>query len=386
MFWYKSNCKLLREDYMFRNLFVFSLTLMMAIILGSCSNTSEPQSSNGDIPKDPEGINVPDLIKNNLVPAATFTKTDGNESRIKVNLLGLVDPSTLEPIDLYADYGDGLYNFYLEEDGLVKGVKLTKVSSNTQLKADIIFTVDNSGSMSEEADSVAARIVDFADFLSQQGLDAQFGCVGYDGWVNGGLNLSDHEILETYLNDRYWSVYGGTYRTYGFYGPDSANLEEVANTYFADVWGENGVVAVLYADSIFSWRPGAQRVFINFTDEPTQPGGYYEWSTAAMCEKILGSATVHTVFSEDTTYYEGFWEDLYDERPWEMSTCTGGTMKFVNSDASDLNLLDLPVTGALSNSYLVEYMTSGSAGAHTVVITVSTSTADGKIEYVDISY
>jgi hypothetical protein len=105
-----------------------------------------------------------------------------------------------------------------------------------------------------------------------------------------------------------------------------------------------------------------------------------------MCERILGTATVHKVFSEDTTWYEGSWDDLWQERPWEMSTCTGGTMKFVNSDASDLNLLELPVTGALSNSYLVEYVTSGSSGTHTVVITVSTSSADGRIEYVDISY
>jgi hypothetical protein len=371
---------------MFRHVLIFALTALLIIMLGSCSNTSEPKTTNDDIPKDPEGISVPDLSKNNIVPAATFTKSSGNDSRIKVNLLGLVDPESLEPIDLYADYNDGLYNFFLEEDGVVKGVKLTKVSTSTQLKADIVFTVDNSGSMSEEADSIAARMVDFANFLSQQGLDAQFGCVGYDGWVNGAMNLSDHTSLETFLNDRYWSQYEGTYRTYGFYGPDSANLEEVANTYFADVWGENGVVGVFYADSIFSWRPGAQKVFINFTDEPTQPGGYYEWSTAAMCEKMLGLATVHTVFSEDTAYYTNSWEDLYQERPWDMSWCTGGTVKFVSSDANDLNLLDLPVTGALSNSYLIEYITSSAAGTHTVVITVSTSTADGRIEYIDISY
>lgn len=371
---------------MFRHLMIILMSFLMIIVLGSCSTTSEPKSNNDDIPGDPEAINIPDLVKNNIVPAATFEKTDGNESRIKVNLLGLVDPMTLEPIDLYADYNDGTYNFYLEEDGVVQGVKLTKVSTSTQLKADIVFAVDNSGSMSEEADSIAARIVDFATFLSNEGLDAQFGCVGYDGWVNGGMNLSDHESLETFLNDRYWSNYGGTYRTYGFYGPDSADLEDVANTYFADVWGENGVVGVFFADSVFNWRPGAQRVFINFTDEPTQPGGYYEWSTDAMCEKMLGRATVHTVFSEDTTWYSGSWDDLWQERPWEMSECTGGTVKFVSSDANELNLLDLPVTGALSNSYLVEYVTSSSSSTHTVVITVSTSTADGQIEYVDISY
>jgi hypothetical protein len=371
--------------FMFRQLFVFLLSVALIFVFGSCTTTSEPTQDNSDIPSDPVDVDVPALDHDNLVPTATFTKTSGNETRIKVNLLGLVDPTTLVPIDLYADYDDGFHNFYLEEDGVVKGVKLTKVSSSTQLKADIVFTVDNSGSMGEEADSVAIRIVEFANFLAQQGLDAQFGCVGYDGWVNGGLNLSDHLTLETYLNDR-TGYNSGTYRTYGFYGPDSANLEATADEYFSDVYGENGVVGVFFADSLYNWRPGAQKVYINFTDEPTQPGGLYSWSTAALCEKLLGSATVHTVFSEDTTWYSGYWQDLWQERPWDMSKCTGGTVKFVSNDASDLNLIDLPVTGALSNSYLVEYVTSSASGTHTVVITVSTSTADGRIEYTDISY
>jgi len=367
---------------MFSKLFILLLSISFIALLGSCSSTSEPSKDNSDIPSDPVDIDVPALEHSNLVPAAIFARTSGNESRIKVNLLGLVDPTTLEPIDLFADY-EGFHNFFLEEDGIVKGVKLTKVSSSTQLKADIIFAVDNSGSMSEEADSIAARIVDFANVLSQEGLDAQFGSVGYDGYVNGALNLTDYLTLESYLNDRtYYN--SGTYRTYGFYGPDSANLEMTAYYSFSEVYGENGVVGVFFADSLFNWRPGAQRVFINFTDEPTQPGGQVAWSTSALCEKLLGKATVHTVFSEDSTYYS--WEDLWSERPWDMSTCTGGTFKFVSSDASDLNLLDLPVTGALSNSYLVEYITSSSSGTHSVVITVSTSSADGRIEYIDISY
>jgi hypothetical protein len=368
---------------MLKQSLVILLSIALIVVFGSCSSTSEPTSDNSDIPANPADVQVPNLQYGNLVPSATFTKTSGNESRIKVNLLGLVDPTSLEPIDLFADYNDGFYNFYLEEDGVVKGVKLTKVSSTTQLKADIVFTVDNSGSMSEEADSIANRIVEFATFLSAQGLDAQFACVGYDGWVNGGLNLTDHQTLKAYLSDRNW-YNSGTSRTYGFYGPDSANLETVAYDKYASIWGENGVVGVFFADSLYNWRPGAQRVFINFTDEPTQPGGLVEWSTTALCERILGKATVHTVFSEDSTYY--YWEDLQSERPWDMSRCTGGTVKFVSSDASDLNLLDLPVTGALSNSYLVEYITSSSTAKHTVVLTVSTSTADGRIEYIDKSY
>jgi hypothetical protein len=158
--------------FMLRQLVVFLLSISLILVFGSCTTTSEPTQDNSDIPSNPVDVDVPVLQHNNLVPSATFTKTDGNASRIKVNLLGMVDPMTLEPIDLYADYNDGFYNFYLEEDGVVKGVKLTKVSSSTKLKADIVFTVDNSGSMGDEADSIAIRIVEFANFLVQQGLDA----------------------------------------------------------------------------------------------------------------------------------------------------------------------------------------------------------------------
>ena len=368
---------------MFKYVLSILFSLLLMVFLAACNNASEPAPSNDDIPDDPSGIGVPPLSENNIKPAATFSKTDGNPSRIKVNLLGLVNPSTLEPIDLIADYENGIHNFYLEEDGILQGVKLTKVSSSSQLKADIVFTVDNSGSMSQEADTIAARIVDLANYLAQQGLDARFGSVGYDWGVNGALNLTDENSLSNYLNRPY---YYGTSRTYGFSGPDSANLEQVAYDHFTPYTGENGVEAVLFADSVFSWRAGAQRVLINFTDEPTQPDGYYEWSTAHMCEKILGKATVHTVFSEDSTYYSGYWQDLYDERPWEMSECTGGTVKFVSNDATDLNLLDLPVTGALSNSYLVEFVTSNASGTHNVIITVVTNDADGQIEYINISY
>ena len=44
------------------------------------------------------------------------------------------------------------------------------------------------------------------------------------------------------------------------------------------------------------------------------------------CSLLSGKATVHTVFSEDSTYWTF---DFDDERPWELSTCTGGTIKFI---------------------------------------------------------
>jgi hypothetical protein len=370
---------------MFKKFLLYTCSLALVTFLACSKNSSSSKADNSDIPPDPSNITTPAPVYNNLIPAATFGKTSGNASRIKVNLLGLVNPNTQQPITLSADYSGSGYNFYLEEDDILQGVKLTKVSTSTVLTADIVFTVDNSGSMDQEADSVANSILEFANFLTSKGLNVRFACVGYWGEVTGAINFTDKTKLSHYLSDRPGYDYG-TYRTEGFAGPDSAQLEETAYTYASGVYDENGAVAILFADSLFSWRAGAQRVFINFTDEPTQPGGYYQWSTENLCNKILGRATVHTVFSEDTTYYSGDWQDLYNERPWAMSECTGGTVKFVDEYATGLNLADLPVAGALSNSYLVEYVSSNPNGVHTVVITVKVTGADGQIEYLNITY
>ena len=371
---------------MLKRILLFTFSLALLTFLACNKDSTGSKADNSDIPADPTNITIPAIVYNNLIPAATFGKTSGNASRIRVNLLGLVDPNTLLPITLAADYSGGTYNFYLEEDGVLKGVKLTKVSTSTVLTADIAFIVDNSGSMDQEADSVANSILEFANYLTSKGLNVRFACVGSWGQVNGAINFTDKNKLSKYLSGRSGYDYG-TYRTVGFSGPDSAQLEQAAYDYaYNEVYDENGVVSILYADSLFSWRAGAQRVFINFTDEPTQPNGYMKWSTEYMCEKILGRATVHTVFSEDTTYYSGYWQDLYNEQPWLMSQCTGGTVKFVDAYATGLNLVDLPVAGALSNSYLVEYLTTSPGGAHSVVITIKTTGADGQIEYLNITY
>jgi len=348
----------------------------------ACQTTTDPKED--EIPPDPQNITVPPTQHNNIVPNAEFTK--GSGGKIVINLTGLVHPLTGQPIELFADYSGGNYNFYLTEDGVVKGVKLTKVSSSNTLKADIVFTIDVSGSMSQEADSVATGIVAFANFLTAAGLDVQFGSVGYIGNVRGALNLTSAAELEGYLNGR---GYTGTSRPRYFSGPDSAALEMASYTFANDHSGsEDGVVGILFADSLFNWRQGSQKIFINFTDEPTQPGYSYKWSTANICDNFPGYATVHTVFSGDTTYYGSNynWQDLYREKPWDMSACTGGTVFYTNAYADSLDLTALPLTLALTNSYKIEFISANPTGPHTIVITVKVTDADGRVEYIDILY
>jgi hypothetical protein len=369
---------------MFRRLLLLILSVALVSFV-ACEKSPSESDDDGDIPPDPTNVTVPPTVHNNVVPSADFTLGSGN--KIVVNLTGLINPSTGQPIELFADYSGGNYNFYLEEDGIVKGVKLTKVSTSNTLKADIVFVVDISGSMGQEADSVANGIVAFANFLAAAGLDVNFGSVGYYGYIAGALNLTTAANLEAYLNRPF---YYGTSRPTGFAGPDSAALQMAASSYASNhsYYDEDGVVGILFADSLFNWRTGAQKIFINFTDEGTQPSYVYKWSTQYICDNFPGYATIHTVFSDDTTYqnWTNDWMTGNWEKPWAMSECTGGTAFFMNAYADSLDLTGLPLTVALTNSYKAEFNSSNPTGTHDVVITVKVTGADGRIEYQNWSY
>ncbi len=359
---------------------IFSLMIFSFVLVISCKKSDNPvDSTKTDIPADPTNVTVPAVTINNVQPTATFSKSASNSSIIQMNLTGLLNPNTSLPIALVAQQ-----NLFVTEDAVVKGLKVTKVSTGNVLKADVVFTVDISGSMGQEADSIATSIIKFAQFLQASGLDVKFACVGYYGDVEGAINFTDATALETYLNHS-----TGTSRARGYTGPDSAALVSAANQWASghSSSSEDGVVAILFANSNFSWRSGAQKIFINFTDEPTQPYNMSAWSTSELCQTIGGIATVHTVWSGSAdTANAASWQPLYRERPWDMSNCTGGTVVLIPSDAAGLNLKNLPVSGALSNSYLVEFLTSDANGTHTVIITVKESTADGKRVYTNIKY
>ncbi|NUO80169.1 VWA domain-containing protein [candidate division KSB1 bacterium] len=363
-----------------------AVILACAIAMTSCDKKgTEPTDPNSDIPGDPTNVTVPAPAVNNLKPTATFETTAGNDSRIRINLLGLLDPTNnYQKIDFKANQ-----NIFLTEDGAVQGFLVKPVSSNNVLSADVVFTVDNSGSMSEEADSVANSIAAFTSLLAASGLNVVFGCVGYDdfGRISGGIDLTTATSLRAYLNRTSFGFpLRGISRTKGFAGTDSLRLASEASGYASSVSGENGVVATLFADQKLSWRAGAQRVFINFTDEPTQPNSTVEWSTETLCQALAGKATVHTVWSGSDT--ASFFETrLVREKPWRMSTCSGGTIKVVPPSAAGLNLADLPVTGALANSSLLEFVSANPNASHTIVITVKASDrADGKTVYENVKY
>ena len=157
-------------------------------------------------------------------------------------------------------------------------------------------------------------------------------------------------MMNTFLN------YGsGTSRTQHFGGTNASVLQNYANNY-GYTGNECGVMALRFADSYFSFRSGANRIYVNFTDEPNQPDYLSGWSVEFL-NPTNGNwtpqqGTVHTVFSGSTNFSN---QTGYCEKPWLMSEYTGGTVLYASSNFSGVSLNSLPVTGAMQHSYSIYF-------------------------------
>jgi hypothetical protein len=357
-----------------KTLIIF-LSMLFGLLIISCDATnSEPEEElNTDIPTDPENLSLPPVSFDNIQPTASVTVSPLNDKRIQLNLLELRHPVTNKLIDLNYDSSNPLNsNIFIAEDGIVKGLKITKASPSSVKVIDIVFAVDNSTSMEHQNDIIATNVIEFATFLVNSGLDVRFSVVGYVGRVTGAINFTDLNSLSGYLT-KGW----GVNRTRGFGGADSASLENNSFLY-ADgpdaPSGQNGIVGILFADTHFNWRTNASKVFINFTDDGIHSNGK-KWNVNHLCNTLAGRATVHSVFSQDTTLIP--WSNLI-EKPWAMSECTGGKALFVQQNQNLYNLASLPVTQVLSNSYMIEFKKNDEVVLERVIeLFIRASNADG---------
>ena len=306
----------------------------------------------GNVPSDYSATTNPSIgSPNAIIPNYQFEEEAEEDGLFlyRLDMTGIMNPVTHEWIDLY---GTGLseQNVWLSLDSNPKGllVKNHSEDGTVSRKFDLVFLVDNSGSMNEESDALARDIINWANNLTNSGIDIQFGCVGYaeSGYVNGGIDFTNQTGLSTFLN------YGsGTSRTQHFGGANADALEYYAEQY-GEADGECGMMALRFANDYYSFRSGANRIYVNFTDEPNQPDHVSGWSVEylnpANGNWTPQQGTVHTVFSGSTSFTN---HTGYEEKPWLMSEYTGGTVLYASSTFSGVSLNTLPVTGAMQHSY-----------------------------------
>ncbi|MFI3263475.1 MAG: PL29 family lyase N-terminal domain-containing protein [Rikenellaceae bacterium] len=360
------------------------VTYTSSAVIEVVSNTGIPSAS--DNMKEPtlsdSDITVPTL------PSATFTSYE-SDGIMTVSMTGI--QSLVNSTDFVKLYGTGStnQNVWLYVDDSLVGFTVSNGeetrSLTTVAKADLVFLVDNSGSMSQEANTVATQLVSWSEELAKV-MDVNFGCVGYaETAISGAIDLTDVSTVSTYLNRT-----TGTSRTKGYADNVSSAASSAASSYAST--GECGAMAAKFADTYFTFRDGANRIYVNLTDEPNHYStSHYEWSVEAFNPNAVSpysyswsnsKGTVHTVMSDDG-YYDTR-HSTYKENPALMSTYTGGTsMLGVDSSYSGINLQDLPVTGAIINSYLfkLNYTPSLSTGTHVLTLLIYDPASNVYVKY-----
>lgn len=335
-------------------------------------------TGNSSIPGDDDADPNPDIGEpTTTIPNIQYIcEVVGSDVIVRLDMTGIQNPVTNEWIRLFGTNNPD-QNIWISVDDKPKGFTVYNNVDEADggIKTDVVFVVDNSGSMSQEANAVARDILSWSQTLVSSGLDVRFACVGYSvsGTINGGIDFTDASGLATFLNRS-----SGTGRTMGFSGSNSQALQSAAAAY--RVSDECGAMAIRYANANLGFRSGANRIYVNFTDEPNQPAGRQEYSVEFFASQQnwgTSQGTVHSVYSG----YSFTERPLWDEYPWKISEYTGGTIFKTDASFSGVNLNSLPITGALQNSYIIRfhnisYMV-GDGKVHRIRITILSS--DGRV-------
>ena len=391
------------------NLLFMGLLVAGGMMFTSCTKEDNPavvvnDVTVPDIPSDKEaGLNPaidPDQI-NTVIPNFNYSvNQEYGVSVIRLDMTGVRDPFTNDWVELYGTKHPK-QNVWLSLDGQGKGFSITKVANDKKSAVDLVFLVDNSSSMNEEADAIARDIIDWAKQLEKT-VDVKFACVGYGGFVSGACNFTTAEKMEAYLN----KGNTGIWRTRDFADETEAKaqaLREAAagtdyrvvgtsytytNKYDPDYY-ECGVVALRFANDKFSFRNGANRIYVNLTDEENQPNGKNDlYSTQWVKDNWTPTmGTIHTVWTESAYAINNYKNNVGYNYPWDLSIYTDGTVLCTNSNFKDINgndvhLSDLPVSGAMLNSYIIRFTNVAEVfdgQPHLVKITVKSQSPNGEI-------
>lgn len=151
-------------------------------------------------------------------------------------------------------------------------------------KADIIFCIDNSGSMSECIAGVRNTVGSFVSSL-ESGVEGQSPV----DWQIGLISYSHEEYLFLDLSKD----------TSGFKNTLSKSVNG---------WNEFTPGAVDYAISNASWREGAQRVIVIFTDENLEGGDGGGNRFDELLTKICNSHLQIVYYGPHCPYYERFFQ------------------------------------------------------------------------------
>ncbi len=249
----------------------------------------------------------------------------------------------------------GAAEITLLEDGQPKVLTCSPVHDSPYAFSDIVFVIDETGSMDWVIDAVKTNAVTLAEHLTEVGLDVRFGAVSFKDIV-----------LPVPTSDWFLPL-----------SPDASDLASFMATLLALDGGdeaENPMDAIMVAWDQMDWRPGAERVFVLFTDAPVHTAAdgweYTELHLVEVLAELVRDAVVHTV-SPDFDREPCFTGETVNPR---MLSCgTGGSSTELLSSDSLGDLTGSAFAEALSEATICTFSSSAPGESHTLEVTVTTT-------------
>ena len=195
--------------------------------------------------------------------------------------------------------------------------------------ADVIFLMDNSGSMQEEINAISNNVIAFVNGLTGSGVDFRLGLCRF-----GDAGNSGYPIIED----------GGQLTDDAEYFKNSVWTRNVTDGGFEPGWD-----ALYQSATSFSFRPGSQKVFILITDETVTGDGNLGQYSKSQAISILQSNSV-TTFALVNTSDPNAQTDYC-----EITDATNGSCFDITSPFDEI--LDF-ITEQVSGTYLVQYKSS----------------------------
>ncbi|MBI5647572.1 MAG: OmpA family protein [Ignavibacteriae bacterium] len=209
-----------------------------------------------------------DSLKKATIISARSTRPE----RVTVEIRS-VDISRFPVADVIIDARDSVGNYFsglkktdliLYQDGMPVSIQdISTISASNSVPVDIVFVVDQTGSMRQEVNEVKNNIFEFTQRLSQRGVDYRLGLITFSDRIERRKELTeDVNVFITYIDN---IAIGG-----GGDNPENA-LEGLSE------------------GTTLRFRQSAQRIFILITDAPFhQKGdagdGKTEYTTKSMVD------------------------------------------------------------------------------------------------------
>lgn len=274
-----------------------------------------------------------DQIRVELVSNAGMPKTS---TGIHVNIISLdatLFPNIFLNVNVVDDQGEvipnlGNANFPIFENYLTptcKEVFPPGTGQGSRL-VDIVFVMDNSGSMSDEQLAVRNNVRNFIDSLSARQVDYALGLTRYGQSANSGNPLAAN---------------GGILSSDSSYFKNTIWLQNTIDGGY-----EPGYESIIFSLNAFNWTAGARKIIIIITDETPLQGP----TTLLQCISACTAADA-TVFALTTTNLFSTFTPL--------TSATGGATFNITSP---FNAILDTIANTISGNYLITYCSPDSVG------------------------